>query len=369
MPDPRVKQYARLLVEDCVDVQPGWQVVTRSSPLARPLVEEVARLIARRGAWLVLRIVPGQIESPAYLPWAQEAPDELLRELPPADRHLYETMDALISIRAPENTRDGLALSAERQTLLREAARPYMHRILSHEIKWVACQFPVASLAQDAGMPLADFEDFLYGACLLDWEAELRRMQPIAFRFDRAGEVRVLGAGTDLRFSLEGRRGRVDALGANVPGGEIFYSPVEDSAEGVVTFGEYPAVRLGREVHGARFVYEGGRIVDASAASGEDYLFSVLDTDDGARRLGEFGIGCNPGITRYLRNTLFDEKMYGTIHLAIGAGFPDLGGSNESAVHWDMVKDLRGGGRIECDGEVVQQDGRWVSIPEAVEAA
>ncbi len=369
MADPRVAQYARLLVEDCLDVQPGWQVIVRSSPLAGVLVDEVARLIARRGAYLLLRILPAQSEVWAYTPWAVEAPEEVLRELAPAERHTLETVDAMIGIRAPENTREGLAVTSERQQLLREAMRPILPRIFTHDLKWVGCQFPVPALAQDAGMPLREFEDFLYGACLLDWHAERRRMEPIAERFDRAGEVRIVGAGTDLRFSLEGRSGRIDALGANMPGGEVFYSPVEDSVEGVVEFSEYPAVRVGREVRDPRFVYEAGRIVEASARSGEDYLLSVLEADEGARRLGEFGIGCNPGIRRYMRNTLFDEKMYGTIHLAIGAGFPELGGTNVSAVHWDMVKDLRGGGRIECDGEIVQQDGKWTFTQEEAAAS
>jgi aminopeptidase len=144
-----------------------------------------------------------------------------------------------------------------------------------------------------------------------------------------------------------------------MPGGEIFYSPVEDSAEGVISYSEYPACYLGHEVGGVRFRFEGGGIVEASASSDEEFLLGVLDTDEGSRRLGEFGIGCNPGIQRHMRNTLFDEKMYGTIHLAIGAGIPIAGGTNQSATHWDMVKDLRDGGRIELDGEAVQENGEW----------
>ncbi len=152
----------------------------------------------------------------------------------------------------------------------------------------------------------------------------------------------------------------VDALGANMPGGEVFYSPVEDSAEGVVCFCEYPASYGGRELAGVRLRFEGGRAVEATAGTNEAYLNTVLDTDEGARRLGEFGIGCNPGIREHMRNTLFDEKIEGTVHFAVGAGFPFLGGTNESTVHWDLVKDLRPGGRIWCDGELVQRDGEWL---------
>ena len=208
-------------------------------------------------------------------------------------------------------------------------------------------------------MTLEQFEDFVFGACLIDWDEEGRKMQRIADRFDAADEVRIVGHETDIRFSLAGRHGEVDDGHYNMPGGEVFYSPVEDSTSGVVTFSEYPAVDPPDEVSGVRFRYEGGRIVDASAESNEEALIAKLDRDEGARRLGEFGIGCNPGIQRHVKETLFDEKIYGTIHLAIGAGIPSIGGTNVSSVHWDMVKDLRNGGRIECDGEVVQQNGEW----------
>jgi aminopeptidase len=209
-------------------------------------------------------------------------------------------------------------------------------------------------------MTLAEFEDFLYGACLRDWDAEGRRMRAYAERFDGAQEVRIVAAGTDLRLSLEGRRGDVDDGRANVPGGEFAFAPVEDSAEGTIEFGEYPAVWGGREIGGARLRFEGGRVVDAGATSGEDILTSTLDTDDGARRIGELGIGCNPGITRYMKNTLFDEKIDGTVHIALGASYTFMGGKNKSAIHWDIVKDLRQDGRIYVDGELVQENGRWL---------
>jgi len=185
-------------------------------------------------------------------------------------------------------------------------------------------------------------------------------MKKIKELFDAASEVRIVGRETDLRVGLEGREGKIDAAGANIPGGEVFYSPVEDSAEGVIEFSEFPAVYAGREITNVRFRFEGGRVVDASASQNEDFLLETLDTDEGARRLGELGIGCNPGITRYMKNTLFDEKINGTVHLAVGLGFPEVGGSNVSAIHWDIVKDVRQDGRIELDGEVVQENGEWV---------
>jgi len=184
-------------------------------------------------------------------------------------------------------------------------------------------------------------------------------MQRYADALNEADEVRIVGDGTDLRLGVAGRHAEVDDGRANMPGGEFFMSPLEDSAEGTILFGEYPVVERGAEIREARLTFEAGKVVDAAATSGEETLFSILDTDEGARRIGELGIGCNPGIQRYMKNTLFDEKIDGTVHLALGRGFADLGGTNESAIHWDIVKDLRSGGRLYADGELVQENGTW----------
>ncbi len=360
MPDARLEDYAKLLVEDCIDVQPGWQVAVIGSYLSRPLIEEMFRQIARRGAYVIPRITFGEA-SVASRTWLLEAPLDLLSAPAPIDVHLLETMDALAVIDAPENTRDGSRVPRERLGAMQSAYRPAMERIFRHEVPWVGCQFPTAALAQDAGMSTDDFADFLYGACLLDWDAERARMRRYADRFDTAEQVRIVGDGTDVTLSISGRTMKVDAAGANIPGGEFFGCPVEESADGVITFSEFPAVYAGREISNIRLRFEAGRVVEASSTSNEAYLIETLDQDEGARGLGELGIGCNPGITRYMKNTLFDEKIDGTVHLALGNGMPDLGGTNVSAIHWDIVKDLRTqGSRIELDGNVVQQDGTWL---------
>jgi aminopeptidase len=352
--DPRNEAYARLLV-DCIRPEPGWQVLIRSQPPGRPLVEEVSRELARRGVRALVRLGFDSVGGV----FVREAPLELLGDLSSIEQNEIDNADSYMAILAPENTRDGTDVPAERLGLRMHALRDAHEPFLAEEKPWVGCYYPTQAAAQDAGMSLPAFEDFLYGAVLVDWEALRRDMKRIAKRFDRADSVRVVGVDTDLTFSIAGRHGKVDALSANMPGGEVFYCPVEDSAEGVISYSEYPASYLGHEVTGVRFRFEGGQIVDATATSDEEFLLGTLDTDEGARRLGEFGIGCNPGIHRHVKNTLFDEKMDGTIHLAIGTGFPQLGGQNRSAVHWDMVKELRNGGRIELDGEVVQESGRW----------
>ena len=360
MTDPRVQQYAELLVNRCVDVQPGWEVVVIGSTEARPLVEEVIRAIGRRDAVPVVQLSFSGLDFwPFETVWAETAPPELVAKRSPIRLKIDDECDAWIRIGAPENTRDGADLSPEHQNAIASAAQPLVTRRLALEIPWVTCRYPTQALAQEAGMTLHAFEEFLYGAVLLDWDEEGRKMQRIKERFDPAEEVRIVGHETDLRFSIAGREGVVDDGHLNMPGGEVFYCPVEDSTEGVVTFSEFPAVEGHVVVDGPRMCYENGRVVEASATANEEGLLTALDRDEGARVLGELGIGCNPGIQRHMRNTLFDEKMYGTIHLAVGAGIPIAGGTNKSATHWDMVKDLRTGGRIELDGEVVQENGEW----------
>lgn len=355
MPDPRIEQYARLLVERCVNIQPGQQVIILTTPFARPLLEEVVRSIARRGAYALTRMNYPSIANT----WLNESSEELVGKLSPIDHYAYEQASALISISAPENTRDGSDVSPSRRVLQGQALKVLHERTSDEAFPWVVCLYPTPALAQDAGMTLRQFEDFVFGACLLDWDEEGRKMRRLADRFDAADEVRIVGEGTDLRLSLQGRVALVDDGHKNMPGGEFFYSPVEDSANGVITYNEFPAVYSGYEVEGVRLVFEGGRVVEATARSNEEFLIKMLDADPGARVLGELGIGCNPGIQQHMKNVLFDEKIYGTIHLAVGQGFPFIGGKNVSNVHWDMVKDLRQGGQIYCDGELVQENGVW----------
>jgi aminopeptidase len=330
-------------------------VLVRASHLSRPLVEAVLEHIARKGAYPILQVSFEQTGGP----FAREAPLDVLREPAPLQRRIWEEVDAFIAIYGPENTREGAELSEERQAALRQMSAPMRERTMALEVPWVVAEYPVNSAAQDAGMTLGDYEEFIFDAVLRDWDAEGARMRKIADIFDATDEVRIVGPGSDLTLSLAGRTGAVDDGHVNMPGGEVFYSPVEDSAHGTIEFSEFPAVYFGHEVESARFVFDGGRIVDAAARSGEAFLLQTLDTDEGARRLGELGIGCNPGIQRFMKNVAFDEKIDGTIHLAVGNSYSFTGGKNESSIHWDIVKDLRTDGRLYADGRLVQENGVW----------
>lgn len=356
MTDPRVEQYARLLVERSLNVQPNWQVIISGTPLARPLVEAATRMIAERGAYALVRLNYASIQNE----FLNHAPIALLEKAASIDEFQLANMDAYFAISAPENTLDGSDVSAERFGAYRRSRDTYIQRVIGMTLPWVGCNFPTQALAQDAGMTLPQYEDFLYGACLLDWDALARTMRKRADLFEQADEVHLVGAGTDLRFSIKNRPAMVDDGHLNMPGGEFFLSPIEDSAEGVITYSEYPTVYVGHLVEGVRLQFKAGRVVDASATLNEEFLLETLDADEGARYLGELGVGCNPGITKNMRDTLYDEKINGTIHLALGAGFPFIGGKNVSHVHWDMVKNLNDGGKILLDGNVVQENGTWL---------
>ena len=355
--DPRVERLAELLVERSLGVQPGWQVAIQGSLLARPLVEALVVALARRGAYPLVRLGAADLDPfPFATLWARHAPAELVERLPEVEVHLRETLDARVILFSPENVVDGSELAADRRLALRRAAQPFQERVGG--LPWVSCPFPTLALAQDARLTLAQYADVFYAACLRDWDAEGERMQRLAERFERAETVRIVGPGTDVSMVVAGRRFEVDDGHLNMPGGEIFTSPVEDSAEGVIELSEYATAFAGNRLEGVRLEFAGGRVVDASASVGEEFLLAALDTDDGARVLGELGIGCNEGIPRHVRQMWFDEKVAGTIHLALGQGFAQCGGTNTSALHWDLVKDLAAG-RIELDGVVVQQDGAW----------
>ena len=292
--------------------------------------------------------------------WVETAPDELLDELPSLDRFMIENVDCLIAVQAPENTRETSAVPPERMAKLNVAYRPAMERVVSGNLAWVGCQYPTPALAQEAGMSFREFEDFLYGACLIDWDAERERMQAVKDRLDAADEIRIVGADTDVTLRPRGpgrdgrcrRRQHPRRRGLLLPGGGL-------GRRRGRFLGVPGRLRGARATENIRSASRTAWSSTHRQTAKRRFFNEVLDRDEGARRLGELGLGCNPGITRYMRNTLFDEKINGTVHLALGQGFDFLGGTNESNVHWDIVKDLRDGGRIYADGELVLENGDW----------
>jgi aminopeptidase len=258
----------------------------------------------------------------------------------------------------------------ERQTLRQSVTGDLMNRAMKRsaegDFRWVYTLFPTSAYASEAEMSLADYEDFYYGACLADdgdpltaWKRASEETNRLAEWIEGHEEVRITAPGTDIKLGIAGRKFIPCDGDHNMPDGEFFTGPIEDATEGEVSF-HLPAVIGGREVSGVHLKFEAGRVVDASAERGEEFLIALLDTDEGARTLGELGIGTNYGIDRGTREVLLDEKIGGTIHMAVGQAYPESGGTNESAVHTDLVCDLRLGGKLEVDGVVMQEDGKFI---------
>jgi aminopeptidase len=350
-PDPTA--FAALLCDYCLEVQPGQQAVVRTTSLAAPLVLALQRALLEREAWPLLRIsLPGQEEG-----FWSAARDVHLDGFAPTELTEAQGTDASIAIQAPENTRALAGVDPARTARAARARAPVREASLNR--RWCVTLWPTAAGAQQAGMGTGEFAAFVARALFLDradpiaaWQELRARQQRLVERLGRARELRVEAEGTDLTLNVEGRTWINSDGRRNMPSGEVFTGPHEDSAEGRIRFG-VPSSPRGVEVAGIELEFREGRVVSARADRGDDVLQAMLATDDGARRLGELGIGTNNGIDRPVGTILFDEKIGGTVHLALGRSYPETGGTNESAVHWDMICDLRDGGRLLADGEPI----------------
>lgn len=354
MSDPRIEKLADVLVNYSVAVKPGERVLVSGGIQARPMIEEVVKQVALAGGEPVTRIT---LETAGYN-FLKYGSEEVLSREDEAYLALVKTCDCLISISAPENTKYMTSIDSQRLAMRQKAMMKVSEYVMGGNVRWVGCNFPVPALAQEAEMSLDEYEDFVYGACIIDWSENSKYQDKIKAIFDAGNEVRLIGPGTDLTFSIEGRDGIKCDGHFNMPDGEVFYAPVENSANGYITY-DFPAIKSGKEVTDIRLEFKDGKVVKATATKNEDFLLSQLDTDEGARYIGEFGIGVNYGIQRFTKDILFDEKIGGTIHLAVGRAYPESGGTNISAIHWDMIKDLRKDGKILLDGEVVAENGKF----------
>ncbi|MFT3788317.1 MAG: aminopeptidase [Tepidisphaeraceae bacterium] len=366
MRDPRHAKLADLLVNYSTGVKPGQLVRISGSYLAMPLLTELTRAVYQAGAHPMLRMGYEELEEIAL----KYATDDQLKYVNPVAQSEVEKIDVHIGLWAEGNTRHLTQADPKRLAISQSSRKPifdvFMRRAALGELKWVGTQYPTPGCAQDAEMSLSEYEDFVFGAGLLNdpdpvasWRRVSQTQQRLVDFLNGKRDYRVVAAnGTDIRMSVTDRVWLNCDGHENFPDGEVFTGPVLDSVDGHIHF-SFPAVHLGREVQDARLTFRHGKVVDASAAKGEDFLLQMLDVDAGARFMGECAIGTNFGITRYTKNTLFDEKIGGTVHFAIGAGYPETGNTNESGLHWDMVVDLRRGGHVEIDGHKVLVDGKF----------
>jgi len=364
--DPRVTKLAHVLVHYSLETRPGQLVRISGPAIAEPLIVEAYREILRAGAHPILRITLEGIDE-VFL---KEATETQLRFVPELLRLETEQIDASLGIWANYNTRALTNVPPDRQRIRREALREVSQRFLERAaqgtLRWVGTQYPTQADAQEAEMSLREYEEFVYGAGYLDrpdpvaeWRTIRERQQRIADFLATKRTLRVLAEDTDLTVGVAGRTW-INAAGEhNFPDGEVFTGPEEDRTEGRIRF-SFPAIYGGREVSGVRLVFERGRVVHAEATKGQAFLEQMLEVDEGARVLGEFAFGLNEQIQRFTRNILFDEKIGGTIHVALGSSYPETGGKNQSGLHWDMICDLRQGGEVYADGELIYRDGRFL---------
>jgi len=366
MSDVRRRKLAGLLVNYSTAVKSGDWVGILGDFNSLPILRDVYEAVVSAGGHPSLLIDDSQMQR-NFLRYAS---DEQMNWIDPALQRFTEQGDVYIRVGAPDNTRAMSNIDARRIRQQRAAQsvilQTRLERAARGEFRWVGALYPTQASAQEANMSLEEYEDFVYGACFCDADdpaAEWRKLsemqqQKVDYLAGKR-QITLRGPHIDLALSIERRRFINSDGKRNMPSGEIFTGPVEDSVNGWVRF-SYPAIVGGRAVSGIELRFEEGRVTDASAETHADLLLAQLDTDAGARYLGEFAIGTNFGIDRFTGMILYDEKIGGTVHMAVGMGYPETGSVNKSAVHWDMICDMRQDSEIRVDGELFYKDGAFV---------
>ena len=365
MADPRVEKLAKVMVHYALELQPGQQFWLRTTPLAEELNLAVYEQALKAGAHIFVdQRMPGAEEV-----FFKYASDEQLDFVSPIRKMIAETFEASLYISAEHNSRNLSGIDGSRLARSRKAMAPLstqlMQRSAEGSHRWCLTVYPTHAMAQEADMSLADYREFVYGAGMLNredpvafWKAEGQKQAQLAAWLKGHDLAVIKGADVDISLSIRDRRFEISDGRYNFPDGEIFTSPVEDSVNGWIRF-KYPALYQGQEVSDIELWFENGRVVKEKAGKNQAFLTSMLDIDEGARVLGEWGIGTNYGIQRFTKNMLFDEKIGGTIHFAVGGGFPECGGKNESGLHWDMLCDMADS-EITLDRDLFYKNGKPV---------
>ena len=329
------------------------KVIIDASAEATPLILELYKQIIMKGAYPITKIeLPGMSYS-----YFKNATKEQLKHFPEIAYYEMKKADAWVGILSAQNLKELSRIDPKKITLRGKITKKIQDERLKK--KWVIVAYPTASLAQEAEMSLFEFEDFVYKACVQDWNKIGRSMEKIRKRLQKAKTIRIVAEDTDVTFSNKGRKWVIDNGTNNMPGGEIFTAPVETSVEGHIKF-DFPAISAGKELQGVYFEFSKGKIVKATAEKNQDYLKELVKTDKGSSYLGECGIGYNYNIKRCVKQILFDEKIGGTIHLAMGAAYKECNGVNKSSIHLDFIKDMRKDGKLYADGKLIQKNGKFL---------
>ncbi len=365
--NPLLQNYAQLLVNYCIDVQPGDQVLVNSTTLAEPLLKYVHDEVIKAGGFIHFDIELEGVQSSFY----QYANKDQLNYISPLKQYALSNFDCYLVIRAPYNIKDSFSIDSGKKSIRSQALKPlndiYFSRTGSGELKRCLCQYPTQASAQEAGMSLEQYQEFVFSACGLFqdsavdyWLSVRKNQQKLIDYLQPKTDIQFIGPGTDIRFSTKGRTWINSDGRNNMPSGEIFTAPVEDSVNGVVTF-SFPTIYRGAEVEEIVLEVKNGIIEHWSAKKGKQILDQVFAIP-GARQFGEAAIGTNYQINRITKNILFDEKIGGSIHMAVGQSYKQCGGQNESTIHWDMITDMKQGGKIFADGELFYKNGAVINL-------
>ena len=361
------EKYAKVLVDYSVKVQKGELTIIRTdSYISQPLVKEIYKQVLLKGAYPVVRMgVEGLNEV-----YIKNATDEQLEYIDPMTEIEYEKAKNLISIGAPLNLKNMARLDskklAKRSSVMKHLSEKMLKRAAEGDLKWVIADFPTNALAQEAKMSLEEYTEFLIKSCYLHEEDPVskwieigEKQEKIADYLNKKSKIRIVGDKTDITFNVAGRIWKSCAGECNFPDGEVYTSPVEDSANGQIYF-DFPQLYRGNEAQKVLLTLKDGKVIDAKAEKGEDFLNNMLDMDEGSRFVGEIAIGTNDMIQDVTGNILFDEKIGGSIHMAVGASYPDTGGKNVSGLHWDLIKNMKNGGQIYADDELIYENGKFL---------
>ncbi|MDD3626040.1 MAG: aminopeptidase [bacterium] len=360
-----LEKYADVIVNYCLKLKKGEKVFLRGTHLAEPFMKEIYKKALQAGAFVHFEIELNGQQKIFY----EYASDELLKTVSPVRKYLFQNFDALASILSPFNVKELQNVSAEKKKIVNiantEINKLYMQRSFEGKLKWVVCQYPCDAAAQESEMSLSEYEEIVYGACYLfdkdpvaKWREVHDMQQKIVDFLNGKKNVRYKGNDIDIEFSTDGRVWLNSDGTHNMPSGEVFTSPVEDSVNGHIRF-SYPGIFMGQEIEDISLEVEKGLIVSWDAKKGKDFLDQLFQIP-GSTRFGEAAIGTNYGIKKFTKNILFDEKLGGTIHMAVGASYQETGGKNDCSVHLDFIADMKTNSEITADGKLLYKDGKFV---------
>ncbi len=363
--DERIAKHAHLLLNYSVCVKKGDKVLIVGQIVCYPLMKEIFRQAICQGAFPECRFADEELQEIVL----REGSSKQIQHVPESLKKSYETSDVILTVWGSANTRIFANIAPDKMKLSSRGKRPILDilfdRLAKGELRWCGTLFPTRAVAQEANMSLFEFQEFAYEACHLNekdpiarWQEIDRQQAKICHYLNQKERLRIISRDTDLTVSMKNRRWINCSGKENFPDGEVFTSPVENSAEGHIRF-NFPAIEDGREVEDIRLTLQKGKVIKATAARGADFLLEMLKTDKGASYLGEVAIGTNYHIQRFSKNILFDEKIGGTVHVALGRSLPEAGGKNQSAIHWDMICDMKEGGQIFADDQLIYQDGKF----------